>query len=56
MGLDIYSGKLTRYYSCNWKTIVQQSEEIGQKCVVTDGCGKYRPATSRAIMGRDRRM
>lgn len=42
MGLDIYSGKLTRYYSRNWKTIVQQlSEENGQKCVVTDGCGKY---------------
>ncbi len=40
MGLDIYSGKLTRYYSRNWKTIVQQlSEENGQKCVMTDGCG-----------------
>ncbi len=32
MGLDIYSGKLTRYYSRNWKTIVQQmSEGNGQK-------------------------
>lgn len=40
MGLDIYSGKLTRYYSRNWKTIVQQlSEGNGQKCVMTDGCG-----------------
>ena len=40
MGLDIYSGTLTRYYSRNWKTIVQQlSEENGQKCVMTDGCG-----------------
>jgi len=40
MGLDIYSGKLTRYYSRNWKNIVQQmSEENGHKCVMTDGCG-----------------
>lgn len=40
MGLDIYAGKLTRYYSRNWKTIVQQlAKENGQKCVMTDGCG-----------------
>lgn len=40
MGLDIYSGQLTRYYSRNWKTIVQQlSDENGQKCIMTDGCG-----------------
>ena len=24
MGLDIYAGPLTRYYSHNWKTVVQQ--------------------------------
>ena len=24
MGLDVYAGTLTRYYSRNWKTIVQQ--------------------------------
>ena len=24
MGLDIYSGTLTRYYARNWKTSVQQ--------------------------------
>ena len=24
MGLDIYAGTLTRYYSHNWKTVVQQ--------------------------------
>lgn len=30
MGLDIYAGTLTRYYSHNWKTITQQlSEENG---------------------------
>ena len=30
MGLDIYAGTLTRYYSHNWKTIVQQwAEENG---------------------------
>lgn len=40
MGMDIYSGTLTRYYSRNWKNITQQlAEENGQKCVVTDGCG-----------------
>lgn len=50
MGLDIYSGKLTRYYSRNWKTIVQQlSEENGQKCVVTDGCGnEIKPVEDKA--------
>lgn len=40
MGLDIYAGNLTRYYSRNWKNIVQQlAEANGKKCVVTDGCG-----------------
>ena len=30
MGLDIYAGTLTRYYSHNWKTSVQQwAEENG---------------------------
>ncbi len=30
MGLDIYAGTLTRYYSHNWKTVVQQwTEENG---------------------------
>lgn len=27
MGLDIYAGTLTRYYSGNWKTVVQQMAE-----------------------------
>ena len=27
MGLDIYAGTLTRYYSHNWKTVVQQWTE-----------------------------
>lgn len=40
MGLDIYSGTLTRYYSHNWKTITQQlSEEHGQRCVLRDNNG-----------------
>ena len=30
MGLDIYAGTLTRYYSHTWKTVVQQwAEENG---------------------------
>ena len=30
MGLDIYAGTLTRYYTRNWKTITQQfSEQYG---------------------------
>ena len=30
MGLDLYAGTLTRYYSRNWKTTVQQwAEENG---------------------------
>lgn len=24
MGLDVYAGTMTRYYSHNWKTIIQQ--------------------------------
>ena len=40
MGLDIYTGTLTRYYCRDWKNITQQlSEENGQKCVMVDGCG-----------------
>ena len=32
MGLDIYSGTLTRYYSRNWKTSVQQwGEKYGME-------------------------
>ena len=32
MGLDIYAGTLTRYYTNNWKTIVQQiAEENGMR-------------------------
>ena len=35
MGLDIYAGTLTRYYSHNWKTVVQQRSEerrVGKEC------------------------
>lgn len=40
MGLDIYAGKLTRYYSRNWKNIVQLfAEENGQNCVMRDASG-----------------
>ena len=40
MGLDIYAGTLTRYYSHNWKNKVQQiAEANGQKCVMIDGGG-----------------
>ncbi|ORX66242.1 hypothetical protein BCR32DRAFT_330294 [Anaeromyces robustus] len=35
MGLDIYAGTLTRYYTHNWKTSVQQfAEKNGIKCKV----------------------
>ena len=37
MGLDIYAGQLTRYYSRNWKTIAQQmDEDNGWKCTIVD--------------------
>ena len=40
MGLDIYSGQLTRYYSRDWETIVQQqSKERGIQCSLTDANG-----------------
>ncbi len=45
MGLDIYSGKLVRYYSNNWETIVQQlSKEQGYECKITDILGRERKA------------
>lgn len=40
MGLDIYSGTLTRYYCRDWMNMAQQlSEENGQKFVMLDGYG-----------------
>lgn len=41
MGLDIYAGTLTRYYTRNWKTVVQQfAEKNGMNCVVADSEGQ----------------
>lgn len=38
MGLDIYAGKLTRYYCRNWENISQQlAEEHGQQCIMVCG-------------------
>lgn len=50
MGLDIYSGKLTRYYCRDWKNLVQQfSEEKGMKCVMTDTSGnEIKPVEDKA--------
>lgn len=50
MGLDIYAGTLTRYYSRNWKNKVQQiAEANGQKCEMTDGLGnKIKPVEDAA--------
>ncbi|WP_297072289.1 hypothetical protein [uncultured Duncaniella sp.] len=50
MGLDIYAGTLTRYYSHNWKNKVQQiAEANGQKCVMTDGLGnEIKPVEDKA--------
>ncbi|MDO4165343.1 MAG: hypothetical protein Q4D56_13325 [Bacteroides sp.] len=50
MGLDIYSGKLTRYYSRNWKNIVQQvAEESGKKCIMKDSSGnEVKPVEDKA--------
>ena len=40
MGLDIYAGTLTRYYSRNWKNRVQQiAEANGQDCMMRDEDG-----------------
>jgi len=33
MGLDVYVGSLTRYYTANWETVVQRTAgEQGIKC------------------------
>ena len=40
MGLDIYAGTLTRYYSHNWKTVTQQwaeENEWGFQKITPDG-------------------
>lgn len=40
MGLDIYSGQLTRYYCSDWNNVVQQmSENNGYKCTILDRLG-----------------
>ena len=36
MGLDIYAGTLTRYYSHNWKTVVQRWAEEQQVPILLD--------------------
>ncbi len=50
MGLDIYSGTLTRYYSHNWKNKPQQiAEANGQKSVMIDGLGnEIKPVEDKA--------
>lgn len=51
MGLDIYAGTLTRYYSHDWKTAVQQwAEKNGFKCeMVRPGGG----AEDEEVMSKD---
>ncbi len=50
MGLDIYAGTLTRYYTRNWKNKAQQiAEANGQKCVMIDGSGnEIKPVEDKA--------
>lgn len=50
MGLDIYAGTLTRYYTRNWKNRSQQyAEEIGVKCRMTDEHGnEIKPVEDKA--------
>ena len=46
MGLDIYAGTLTRYYSHNWKTVVQQWAEE------TDTLSTASPRTGNLLIRR----
>lgn len=48
MGLDVYAGTLTRYYSRNWKNAVQQEAEANGKKYVTvnPGGGDTGPITN----------
>lgn len=44
MGLDIYAGTLTRYFTRNWKTHVQKMAEIkGYKCCLYHPKGELKP-------------
>lgn len=54
MGLDIYAGTLSRYYSRNWKTKVQQiAEANGRECVITNGVGnEIKPIENEAEIAR----
>ena len=46
MGLDIYAGTLTRYYSGNWKLITQQiAEQEGMSFSIKTPEGEYTPPT-----------
>lgn len=47
MGLDIYAGTLTRYYSGNWKLITQQiAEQEGWSFSVITSEGEYTPVSN----------
>ncbi len=52
MGLDIYAGTLTRYYSHNWKTVVQQwAEENGYTFQPHHAGWRTLPTTRRSCPG-----
>ena len=47
MGLDIYAGTLTRYYSGNWKLITQQiAEQSGMSFSIMTPKGEYSPISN----------
>lgn len=49
MGLDIYAGTLTRYYTRSWKTVVQQwAEKNGYKVELISANGELRDQENRA--------
>ncbi len=49
LGLDIYAGTLTRYYSHNWKAVVQQwADDYGVELEIEIGGRQVRTVASRA--------
>lgn len=55
MGLDIYSGQMTRYYCRNWETIVQQqAKEDGIECELITPTGKIKPVRDQTEINSNR--
>lgn len=55
MGLDIYSGQMTRYYCRDWETIVQQqAKDDGIECALITPTGEIKPVRDQTEINQTR--